>query len=103
MKTKFRRLALTAMLLSGTSLAFADQGTGSMVGDLPGFGEDAYFDEDAAYAVADVVDDDSLKVVEWQVTQLVKDWLSWKYPDLLGEIRGDGPVAPALFRPGGPA
>ena len=49
MKMKMRRLALAAVLLSGTSMAFADNGSSSAVGDLPGYGEDAYFDEDAAY------------------------------------------------------
>ena len=55
MKTKFRGLALTAMLLSSTSMTFAQQGASSAVGDLPGYGEEAYFDEDAAYAVSDEV------------------------------------------------
>ncbi len=50
MKTKFRGLALTAILLTGTSMTFADQGVSSAVGDIPGYGEDAYFDEEAAYA-----------------------------------------------------
>ena len=50
MKTKLRRLALTAVLLSGTSMAFADQGASSAVGDLPGYGEEAYFHEEGAYA-----------------------------------------------------
>ncbi|QDT06328.1 hypothetical protein K227x_47370 [Rubripirellula lacrimiformis] len=49
MKTKIQRLALTAMLLSGSSMVMADNGT-SIVGDLPGYGEDAYFDDDAVYA-----------------------------------------------------
>ena len=48
MKTKFKGLALTAMLLSGSSMVVANDGT-SVVGDLPGYGEDAYFGEDAAY------------------------------------------------------
>ena len=48
MKTKFGRLAIAAMLLSGSSMVNADEGT-SMVGDLPGFSEEAYFGEDAAY------------------------------------------------------
>ena len=47
MKSKRRGLALAAMLLSANGLAFADTGT---VGDLPSFGEEAYFHEDAAYA-----------------------------------------------------
>ncbi|MFK8112457.1 MAG: BBP7 family outer membrane beta-barrel protein [Rubripirellula sp.] len=47
MKMNFRGLAFTAMLLSGTSMAIADQGA---AGDLPGYGEDAYFHEEAAYA-----------------------------------------------------
>lgn len=50
MKTKFRGLALTAALLSGTSMTFADQGASSVVGDLPGYGEEAYFHEDGTYA-----------------------------------------------------
>ncbi len=49
MKTKLKKLALTAMLLSGTSVAMADNGK-SIIGDLPGYGEDAYFGEDAAYS-----------------------------------------------------
>lgn len=49
MKTNLKRLALTAMLLSSTSITFADQNADS-VGDLPGFGEVAYFHEDATYA-----------------------------------------------------
>jgi hypothetical protein len=31
-------------------MVFADNGSSSAVGDLPGYGEDAYFDEDATYA-----------------------------------------------------
>ena len=54
MKTKLRGLVLTAMLLSSTSMTFADQG-GSSVGDLPGYDEDAYFDEEAAYAASNHV------------------------------------------------
>ncbi len=50
MKMKIRRLALAAVLLSGTSMVFADNGVSTAVGDLPGYGEDAYFDEEAAYA-----------------------------------------------------
>ena len=42
------------MLLSSTSVTFADQG-GSSVGDLPGYGEDAYFDEEATYAESSYV------------------------------------------------
>ena len=48
MKMKIRRLAIAAMLLTGSSTTLANDGT-SMVGDLPGFGEEAYFGEDAAY------------------------------------------------------
>jgi hypothetical protein len=48
MKMKFGRLAIAAMLLSGSSMVVANDGT-SVVGDLPGYGEDAYFGEDAAY------------------------------------------------------
>ncbi len=55
MKTKFRGLALTAILLSSTSMTFADDAASSAVGDLPGYGEDAYFDEDAAYAESSYV------------------------------------------------
>jgi hypothetical protein len=50
MKTRFRGLALTAILLSGTSMTFAQQGASSAVGDLPGYGEEAYFHEEATYA-----------------------------------------------------
>jgi hypothetical protein len=56
MKTNLKRLVLTAMLLSSTSISFADQNANSVgdlpgsVGDLPGFGEIAYFHEDATYA-----------------------------------------------------
>ena len=49
MKTKLKGLALTAMLLSSTGISSAQQGANS-VGDLPGFGEEAYFHEDATYA-----------------------------------------------------
>ncbi|MGB7323787.1 MAG: BBP7 family outer membrane beta-barrel protein, partial [Rubripirellula sp.] len=49
MKTNLKKLALTAMLLSGSSMAMADNGT-STIGDLPGYGEDAYFGEEAAYS-----------------------------------------------------
>ena len=55
MKTKLRRLALTAVLLSSTSMAFADQGASSAVGDLPGYGEEAYFGEEATYAETNYV------------------------------------------------
>lgn len=51
MKTRFRRLALTALLLSSTSMTFADDAASTAAfGDLPGYGEEAYFHEDAAYA-----------------------------------------------------
>ena len=49
MKTRFRGLALAATLLTSSSIAMADQNANSAVGDLPGYGEDAYFDEEAAY------------------------------------------------------
>ncbi len=44
MKINFKRLAMTAMLLSSTSISLADESSNASVGDLPGFGEDAYFD-----------------------------------------------------------
>ncbi|MDB4809773.1 BBP7 family outer membrane beta-barrel protein [bacterium] len=49
MKTNVKRLALTAMLLTGASIASAEQNSQS-VGDFPGYGETAYFHEDATYA-----------------------------------------------------
>lgn len=49
MKTRFNRLAFAAMLLSSTGIAQAEQGASS-VGDVPGYGEVAYFHEDATYA-----------------------------------------------------
>lgn len=55
MKTRFRGLVLTAMLLSGTSMTFAQQA--ASVGDLPGFGEEAYFHEEATYAPVSYVGD----------------------------------------------
>lgn len=36
-------------------MTFADQSNSAAVGDLPGYGEDAYFDEDAAYAESNYV------------------------------------------------
>ncbi|TWT55092.1 hypothetical protein Pla22_27460 [Rubripirellula amarantea] len=49
MKTKLmRRLAIAAVLLSGSSMVTAGDGS-SVIGDLPGYGEEAYFGEDAAY------------------------------------------------------
>lgn len=50
MKRNLKRLALLAMLLSGSQIAQGDQ-SGLSVGDLPGYGETAYFHEDATYAV----------------------------------------------------
>ena len=44
MRIKLKRLAMTAMLLSSTSMSFADDGLSASVGDLAGFGEDAYFE-----------------------------------------------------------
>ncbi len=55
MKTKFRGLTLTALLLSASNMTFADQGATSVVGDLPGYGEEAYFAEEAAYAASNPV------------------------------------------------
>ena len=49
MKTNLKRLALIALILSGGSTAIGDQ-TDTSVGDLPGYGETAYFHEDATYA-----------------------------------------------------
>lgn len=57
MKTKLSRLALAAMLLTGSSMVQANDGS-SVVGDLPGYGEDAYFGEDAAYTETQTYDDD---------------------------------------------
>ncbi|MEM8671640.1 MAG: BBP7 family outer membrane beta-barrel protein [Planctomycetota bacterium] len=56
MKTNFKRLAMMALLLSGTSAAaLADDG--SVVADLPGFGEEAYFHADGAYVSDTAVSD----------------------------------------------
>ena len=49
MKMKMKRLALTAILLSSTSMSLAADPHKASVGDLPGFGEDAYFDDGYAY------------------------------------------------------
>ncbi len=49
MKMKMKRLALTAILLSSTSMSLAADPQNNSVGDLPGFGEDAYFDDGYAY------------------------------------------------------
>lgn len=54
MKINLKRLALVAMLLTGSQIAKGDQ-TGLSVGDLPGYGETAYFHEDATYAAGAVV------------------------------------------------
>jgi hypothetical protein len=48
MKTKLKRLAIAALLLSTTTTA-ATADDASVVGDLPGFGEEAYFHADGAY------------------------------------------------------
>lgn len=45
MKFNMKRLAVTAILLSSTSVMLADDNSNSRVGDIPGFGEDAYFAE----------------------------------------------------------
>ncbi len=50
MKMKFRGVGLAALLLSASNITLADQGTPSAVGDLPGYGEEAYFAEEATYA-----------------------------------------------------
>ena len=52
MKTKLRGLTITALLLSASHTTLADGGDSSIVGDLPGFGEEAYFSEDATYSAA---------------------------------------------------
>jgi hypothetical protein len=52
MKTKLRGLTMTAMLLSASHMTLADGGDSSIVGDLPGYGEEAYFSEQATYAPA---------------------------------------------------
>ena len=49
MKTNLKRVALIALLLSGATVAHGDE-TGPSVGDLPGYGENTYFHEDATYA-----------------------------------------------------
>ncbi len=55
MKTTLRGLTLTTMLMSASHFALADQPANSAIGDLPGYGEEAYFNEEAAYAVPDAV------------------------------------------------
>ena len=50
MKTRLRRLALAALLLAGTSMTSAEDAASTAVGDLQGYGEEAYFHEDATYA-----------------------------------------------------
>lgn len=49
MKTKLRGLTITALLLSASPLSLAEDGTSSMVGDLPGFGSEATLAEPATY------------------------------------------------------
>jgi len=49
MKRNLKRIALIALLLSWSNAAYGDQ-TGLSVGDLPGYGEKAYFDQEATYA-----------------------------------------------------
>ena len=49
MKTRIKGLALSAMLLSSAGMTQAEE-RGNLVGDLPGFGEEAYFHEDGTYA-----------------------------------------------------
>ncbi|MDE0867205.1 MAG: BBP7 family outer membrane beta-barrel protein [Rubripirellula sp.] len=41
MKTKLRRLIFSALLLSGTSMTFAENGASTAVGDLPSYGKNA--------------------------------------------------------------
>ncbi|MFG0262006.1 MAG: hypothetical protein ACF788_06420, partial [Novipirellula sp. JB048] len=48
MKTNFRGLAFTAMLLSASQVSVAQQRVSS-VGDLPGYDEDAYFADESTY------------------------------------------------------
>jgi hypothetical protein len=48
---------------------------------------------DTAYAVATLVDDDSTKSIEWNLTQLVREWVKGKYQNqgiFLRAIRGFG-------------
>lgn len=50
---------------------------------------------DAAYAVTKVVDDDSAKSVEWNVTALVKQWTDLRFPNqgmFLRVVDGSGPI-----------
>lgn len=49
MKRNLKRLALIALLFSGSNAVYGDE-TGLSVGDLPGYGEKAYFHEEATYA-----------------------------------------------------
>lgn len=50
MKKTMKQLAMTAMLLSSTSGVLADDYSNGSVGDIPGFGEDAYFADGEGYA-----------------------------------------------------
>ena len=51
MKTQLRGLTLTALLVSASHMTLADDGVDpSVVGDLPGYGEEAYFAAEATYA-----------------------------------------------------
>jgi hypothetical protein len=50
MKSKMKHLACAAILLSSASVALGGEPNRARVGDLPGFGEDAYFDDGQSFA-----------------------------------------------------
>ena len=50
MKTNFKRWALAALVATSGLATASTVRAGGSVGDLPGYGEDTYFAEDAAYA-----------------------------------------------------
>lgn len=50
---------------------------------------------DAAYALTEIVDDDARKSIQWDVTSLVNQWNSGRYPNqgmFLRVIQGRGPI-----------
>lgn len=58
MKLTMKRLAMTAILMSSANVVLADDHSNGSVGDLPGFGEDAYFDDGESYADQEAVYED---------------------------------------------
>ncbi len=68
MKMKMKRLAMTAVLLSSTTMSLADDPSRASVGDLPGFGEDAYFDD--GYTFDDVSEAAAPELVDNQYVDL---------------------------------